>query len=71
MNEQAECRGCGMTLKGKPYYMGGAAYHPTTREQCKINFYGGYVCSDDCDRAVNNEMKRSIDEHTDPLGYYS
>jgi hypothetical protein len=47
--EHAECRNCGMILRGKPYYMGGSAYHPRTGKQCKVNHYGGFVCSYECD----------------------
>ena len=62
--EQAECRGCGLKLIGKPYqFATKSAKHPVTKEECKVNFYGGYVCSDRCDRRVTDEMKRSIDEH--------
>lgn len=56
-DETAVCRGCGMELMGKPYYMGGLAYHPRTGEQCKINFYGGFVCSHWCDRRSSKELE--------------
>lgn len=68
--EQAECRGCKRKLIGKPYYRGGIARHPETRGQCAINFYGGYVCSDRCDKLATKEMECSIDNHNDPLGVY-
>lgn len=48
-DEVATCRGCGMVLRGKPYYMGGSAVHPRTGKQCKVNHYGGFVCSYQCD----------------------
>lgn len=61
--EKATCRGCGKILKGKPYYMGGAAYDPKTNEQCKVNHYGGYVCSEECDRRASLELERSMPGH--------
>ncbi len=42
--ETAICRGCGKILNGKPYYMGGDAYDPVTKERARVNFYGGFVC---------------------------
>lgn len=48
-DETAVCRGCGRTLRGKPYRYGGRAYVPETNEQAKVNHFGGYVCSRDCD----------------------
>jgi len=73
MNEEqeAECRGCGMKLIGKPYHLGGGARHPKTNEQCSVSFWGGYVCSDDCDRSADRKQKQSIDRYNDPIGYYS
>ena len=53
----ATCRGCGRALNGKPYYMGGDAFHPVTGERCPISYYGGYVCSEDCDRRSLYEME--------------
>lgn len=61
--EKATCRGCGMELNGTPYFMGGQAYHPETGETCSISFWGGYVCSEDCDRSSDQRQKQSIDEH--------
>ena len=69
--ETAECRGCGMKLIGKPYYTGGTARHPKTGKQCSVSFWGGFVCSDNCDITADRRQKQSIDEHNDPLGYYS
>ncbi len=63
MSETAECRGCGMKLKGKPYHLGGPAYHPKTNEMCNVSFWGGFVCSDACDRESDQRQERSIDEH--------
>ena len=58
--EVAACRNCGMTLIGLPYYKGGAAYHPETKERCKINFYGGYVCSHNCDIKASTSLEMSM-----------
>lgn len=61
MNKEiATCRGCGKILKGKPYYMGGAAYDPETNQSCKVNFYGGYVCSENCDLKSSREQEGSM-----------
>jgi len=56
----ARCRGCGRELRGKPYWMGGSAYHPDTGEQAKVNFYGGFVCSRGCDRRASLELEDSM-----------
>jgi hypothetical protein len=61
---KAVCRGCNKTLDGKPYYMGHPAYHPVTKEQCKVNFYGGFVCSESCDRNASLELERTMPGHT-------
>ena len=58
--DKAECRGCRRTLIGKPYYKGGVAYHPETRERLPSNFYGGFVCSRNCDERVCLEMSSSM-----------
>lgn len=59
-DEVAVCRGCGRVLDGKPYYMGGDAYHPVTKERCPKNYYGGFVCSEDCDRRACVEQLSSM-----------
>lgn len=63
-DEVATCRGCGRELIGKPYYMGGGAYMPKTMEPCKVNFYGGYVCSPACDKNASLELERTMPGHT-------
>ena len=45
---------------GKPYYLGGSAYDPETGEECRINHYGGYVCSENCDATVCLKVLRSM-----------
>lgn len=61
--EVAECRHCKRVLKGKPYYRGGSAYHPDTGERCKVNFYGGFVCSARCDYQASLELEQSMPGH--------
>lgn len=56
----AVCRGCGLVLRGKPYWCGGQAYHPATDERCPANLYGGYVCSESCDRRALREQESSF-----------
>lgn len=58
--ETATCRGCGKVLNGKPYYMGGQAFDPITGKQCPANHYGGFVCSEDCDRRATLELESSM-----------
>ncbi len=61
--EHATCRGCGLILKGKPYYMGGSACHPRTGAQCKVNYYGGFVCSRECDFRSSLSLEQSMPGH--------
>jgi hypothetical protein len=62
-DEKAICRWCKRELRGKPYYMGGQAYHPDTGEQCKVNYYGGFVCSEHCDYRSSLELEESMPGH--------
>jgi hypothetical protein len=64
-DEHAVCRGCGLVLKGKPYWAGGQAYHPRTGKQCPANHFGGYVCSEQCDYRACLEQERSMPGHGD------
>ena len=59
-DEHATCRGCGRVLRGKPYWMGGSAYIPETGERAAVNHFGGYVCSENCDRRACLEMLSSM-----------
>ena len=59
-DETAMCRNCRRKLLGRPYYCGGRAYHPETGYKCPSNYYGGFVCSENCDRAVLFEMESSF-----------
>jgi len=58
--EKAECRGCGMILRGRPYCYGGSAYHPQTGERAKANYYGGFVCSQECDFRSSLRLEQSM-----------
>ena len=57
---QAVCRGCGKLLDGSPYWKGGTAYDPVTRKSAKANHFGGWVCSESCDRRAHLEQERSM-----------
>jgi hypothetical protein len=59
----AECRGCGLPLRGRPYCYGGSAHHPRTGERAKINHYGGYVCSRTCDYRASLELEQTMPGH--------
>lgn len=58
--ETAECRHCGKALKGTPYHRGGRAYDPATGSEAPACFYGGYVCSEQCDRAACLALESSF-----------
>lgn len=60
LKEVATCRGCGRSLIGEPYYKGQGALIPETMEEAPVNFYGGYVCSYDCDYRTCLEMESSM-----------
>ncbi len=60
---EAVCRGCGLVLKGKPYSQGGHAYHPRTGKLCPSNYFGGFVCSPECDYASSLELERDMPTH--------
>lgn len=59
----AVCRGCGRKLQGHPYHLGGPAYHPETGERCRINHYGGFVCSPLCDYNSSLWLEQSMPGH--------
>lgn len=60
--EQATCRGCGRLLIGDAYMYGGSAYLPEGG-QAKVCYYGGFVCSESCDRRACLELERSMPGH--------
>ena len=53
---QEWCRSCGKLLRGT----GGSAYDPETGEKAKINQYGGFVCSRQCDVRACVELEQSM-----------
>lgn len=61
--EKAYCRGCGRELKGRAYHTGGIAYIPETWERAKLNFYGGWVCSYDCDLRSSLRVEQTMPGH--------
>ena len=60
---QAVCRGCGKLLDGSPYFKGGRAYDPKTREAAKVCHYGGWVCSRECDYRATLTLEQSMPGH--------
>jgi len=57
--EKATCRGCKRILKGDEYCYGGNAFLPEGG-LAKINHYGGFVCSEDCDRSASFKLENSM-----------
>lgn len=67
--DKATCRGCGLELIGKPFHLSdGTAYTPRTMKRCPVNHYGGFVCSEQCDREVSAGMLRSMPGCGDATG---
>lgn len=62
-DEVAECRGCRCELRGKPYYMGGSAYRLDNGKQAKVNHYGGFVCSPECDFRASLQLEQTMPGH--------
>lgn len=62
-DDKAVCRGCGLVLRGEPYWAGKPAYHPDTGVQVKVNYYGGFVCSRNCDIKASLELEQSMPGH--------
>lgn len=58
--DKAKCRGCGKELIGDDYCYGGSAYEPGTLKSCKVNHYGGFVCSCQCDRSSSYKLENSM-----------
>ena len=69
--ERATCRGCGRALDGDAYMYGGRAYVPhdptdnprRPRREAKACHYGGFVCSERCDRRACLELERTMPGH--------
>ena len=66
-DDKAVCRHCGRALIGKPYHLGGAAHIPDAHgrpgKRAPSCYYGGYVCSEQCDRATSLELEQSMPGH--------
>lgn len=64
-DETAICRNCNKELMGKPYHLGGAAYirRDGFLTQVPVNFYGGFVCSRNCDIEVCLAVERTMPGH--------
>ena len=58
----AYCRYCRKELRGKDYCYGGSAYLPNG-ERARVNYYGGYVCSRECDFRACQELENSMPGH--------
>jgi hypothetical protein len=58
----ATCRGCGCQLQGEPYSRGKDAYLPNG-ERAKVNHYGGFVCSRQCDFSSSLRLEQSMPGH--------
>lgn len=56
MENREECRYCGTLLIGKYPY----AYNPKNKKDAKWNFYGGFVCCEDCDIKACLQQKSSM-----------
>jgi len=64
MTDMLKCRGCGKVLDGHPYHTGKLAWVPETGKRCKSNFYGGHVCSRECDERASLELENSMPGHS-------
>lgn len=63
---QAVCRGCGRVMEGKPYHLGGSAHFTDARgrrQTAKSCHYGGYVCSESCDRRACLALEQTMPGH--------
>lgn len=58
--KKPKCRSYGRALLGSPYYTGKPAFHPETKQQLPSNYYGGWVCSYECDRRASFEQESSF-----------
>lgn len=68
--ERATCRGCRRLLDGDAYMYGGRAFVPHDdpnargpRREAKSCHYGGFVCSEHCDRRACLELERTMPGH--------
>jgi hypothetical protein len=62
--DKAECRWCRRELDGQPFHMGGhPPWDPVNRRSVKRNWYGGWVCSSECDWRASLELECSMPGH--------
>lgn len=65
--DRATCRHCSRVLIGRNYCYGGAAYIPDANgrpgRRAPANYYGGYVCSRDCDYRAALTLEQSMPGH--------
>lgn len=68
--ERAKCRGCGRLLDGDDYRYGGRAFVPHAsplirgpRREAKACHYGGFVCSEACDRRACLNLEQTMPGH--------
>lgn len=53
-----------MELRGSPYFKGGLAYLPLPKgDSVKACYYGGWVCSKECDTRACRELEESMPGH--------
>lgn len=62
MSKQSICRGCRKTLNGDGS-QGSSVSDPDTREAAKWNYYGGWVCSRQCDYNSSLRLEQSMPGH--------
>ena len=67
MNEKAICRHCYRELIGRNYCYGGDAYIPnrdgSRGRRAPVNYYGGFVCSRECDFRAALALEQSMPGH--------
>mgnify|MGYP000122506509 CR=1 FL=1 len=59
MRTTAHCRHCQKTAIGKPYHLGGLA-----PKGWRTNFYGGFVCSPECDFRASLALEQTMPGHS-------
>lgn len=57
LKEAAKCRGCGTKMQGDAYMYGNNVFNH------KVNHYGGYVCSRNCDFNSSLDLETSMPGH--------
>jgi hypothetical protein len=63
MRKTCNCRGCGKLLNGDGSQMS-AVSDPDTNLPAKLNYYGGWVCSRQCDYNSSLRLEQSMPGHT-------